>query len=161
MAFTLATSEDEARKTFSHAEELIFRDGKVWVPIEVTEREGSFLTAWQEGAKEWLKARKQAHFHPVRAIENTQQPVDSPGSGSPQGFHPFPSRTRKLSPAAPMVLPLESGRVGRCQAFFCPKSSSFAKPRLLRGCAHPPPALLICRLVCSPLWFSTFFTVQP
>ena len=36
-----------------------------------------------------------------------------------QGFHPFPSRTRKLSPAAPMVLPLDGGRVGRCQAFFC------------------------------------------
>ena len=42
------------------------------------------------------------------------------------GFHivydkdedvPFPSRTRKLSPSAPMVLPL-GGRVGRCQTFF-------------------------------------------
>ena len=38
-----------------------------------------------------------------------------------QGNHPFPSRTRKLSPAAPMVLPLDGGRVGRCQAFFCQK----------------------------------------
>ena len=35
-----------------------------------------------------------------------------------QGNHPFPSRTRKLSPAAPMVLPLDGGRVGRCQAFL-------------------------------------------
>jgi transposase len=35
-----------------------------------------------------------------------------------QGSHPFPSRTRKLSPAAPMVLPLDGGRVGRCQAFL-------------------------------------------
>jgi hypothetical protein len=32
-----------------------------------------------------------------------------------QGSHPFPSRTRKLSPAAPMVLPARvGGRVGRC-----------------------------------------------
>src|SRR5580700_9890241 len=31
-----------------------------------------------------------------------------------QGSHPFPSRTRKLSPAAPMVLPARvGGRVGR------------------------------------------------
>jgi hypothetical protein len=82
MAFALISSEEEARKTFSHAEELIFRDGKVWVPIEVTEREESFLSAWQAGAKEWRKARKQAHFYPVRAIESTQQPVNSPGSGS-------------------------------------------------------------------------------
>ena len=34
-----------------------------------------------------------------------------------EGFHPFPSRTRKLSPHAPMVLPT-GGRVGRRQAFF-------------------------------------------
>ena len=44
-----------------------------------------------------------------------------------QGFHPFPSRTRKLSPAAPMVLPHDGGRVGRCQAFF------FFQPRQSRG----------------------------
>ena len=30
------------------------------------------------------------------------------------GFHLFPSRTEKLSPLAPMVLP-KGGRVGRCQ----------------------------------------------
>ncbi len=41
-----------------------------------------------------------------------------------QGNHPFPSRTRKLSPAAPMVLPLDGGRVGRCQAFFCLKTTA-------------------------------------
>ena len=35
-----------------------------------------------------------------------------------EGSHPFPSRTRKLSPHAPMVLPT-GGRVGRRQAFFC------------------------------------------
>src|SRR5271155_4902254 len=32
-----------------------------------------------------------------------------------KGFHPFPSRTRKLSPSAPMVLYARvCGRVGRC-----------------------------------------------
>lgn len=35
------------------------------------------------------------------------------------GNHPFPSRTRKLSAAAPMVLLFEGGRVGHCQAFYC------------------------------------------
>src|SRR5262245_35471812 len=35
---------------------------------------------------------------------------------SAQGPHPFPFRTRQLSPAAPMVLPLrDGGRVGRRQ----------------------------------------------
>ncbi len=31
------------------------------------------------------------------------------------GSHLFPSRTEKLSPSAPMVLPAMGGRVGRCQ----------------------------------------------
>src|ERR1017187_9657849 len=34
----------------------------------------------------------------------------------PRGFHPFPSRTRQLSPAGPMVLHAKvCGRVGRCR----------------------------------------------
>lgn len=34
-----------------------------------------------------------------------------------EGTHPFPYRTRPLSPPAPMVLvPQGTGRVGRCQA---------------------------------------------
>jgi len=82
IAFALASGEEETRKTFSHADEFIFRDGKVWVPIDVTEREGSFLTAWQAGAKEWRKARKQAHFYPVGAVGNAHEPLDSLESGS-------------------------------------------------------------------------------
>jgi tetratricopeptide (TPR) repeat protein len=82
IAFALASSEEETRRTFSHMEELLFRDGKVWVPIDVTQREGSFLEAWQAGLAEWRKAKKQARFYPVRATENTQQSADSLGSGS-------------------------------------------------------------------------------
>jgi tetratricopeptide (TPR) repeat protein len=81
MAFALASSEEEARKTFSHADELIFRDGEVWMPIEVTERAASFLAAWQAGAKEWRKAKKQAHFYPVGSVGNIE-PVGSTWSGS-------------------------------------------------------------------------------
>ena len=36
----------------------------------------------------------------------------------PRGSHPFPSRTRKLSPSAPMVLSGKlGGRVGHCRDF--------------------------------------------
>jgi hypothetical protein len=36
----------------------------------------------------------------------------------PRGFHPFPSRTRKLSPAGPIVLHAKvCGRVGRCRQY--------------------------------------------
>ena|GEM_PF-2438674 len=37
----------------------------------------------------------------------------------PEGKHPFPFRTRKLSPLRPMVLSSQGdGRVGRCRAFY-------------------------------------------
>ena len=40
------------------------------------------------------------------------------------GSHPFPSRTRQLSPPAPMVVVLVAARVGRCQnpAFVRPST---------------------------------------
>lgn len=84
MAFALASSEDQVRKTFSHTDEFIFRSGKVWVPVEVTERDGGFLTAWQTGAREWREnlAKKQADFYPVRAAWETYEPVNYPGIGS-------------------------------------------------------------------------------
>ncbi len=42
----------------------------------------------------------------------------------PKGFHPFPFRTRKLSPSGPMILwPRGHGKVGCCRIFLC--SSSF------------------------------------
>ncbi len=38
-----------------------------------------------------------------------------------EGKRPFPFRTRKLSPPAPMVLPWQrGGRVGHCQRAFLP-----------------------------------------
>lgn len=76
MAFALACSQEEARRTLSYVDDLIFRDGKVWLPLEVTEREGSFQDAWRAGAMEWRRARKQAHFYPVGAA-GTNMPAAS------------------------------------------------------------------------------------
>ncbi len=82
MAFALDMNEDQARRTFTKTDEFIFQDGKAWVPIEITERDGMFLTAWQEGAKEWREnlAKKQADFYPVRAAWKTYEAVFFPGS---------------------------------------------------------------------------------
>jgi tetratricopeptide (TPR) repeat protein len=84
MAFALTSTEEEARKSFTKTDELIFELGKVWVPIEVTEREGSFLTAWKVGAKEWRenKSKKQADFYPVRTAWKTYEAVFFPGAGT-------------------------------------------------------------------------------
>jgi tetratricopeptide (TPR) repeat protein len=87
MAFALTSSEAEVRKIFTNWDEFIFRENKVWVPVEVTERDGLFLKAWQEGAKEWREnlQKKQADFYPVREAWKTYEPVNYPGSaGQPQ-----------------------------------------------------------------------------
>ncbi len=84
MAFALASGEADVKKTYANWDEFIFRDGKVWVPVEVTEREGPFLKAWQEGAREWREnlLKKQADFYPVRNAWKTYEPVNFPGAGS-------------------------------------------------------------------------------
>lgn len=89
MAFALAARPDEARRMVGRGDKLLFRDGKAWVPVEVTEREGSFLAAWQTGAKEWQKAKKLARFSPVRNV-GSNEPAASARSDSP----PLPDTAR-------------------------------------------------------------------
>ncbi len=60
-----------------------------------------------------------------------------------EGSHPFPSRTRKLSPPEPMVLRGKPrGRVGRCRILFenprCPRGNGgFLFLRLARRTSRP------------------------
>ena len=84
MAARLAMTEDEARKTFSRPDELIFDGGNVWVPIEATIREGGFQQAWLEGAKQWREhtSREQAAIIPVHHAWELYSPVQLPGSGA-------------------------------------------------------------------------------
>jgi tetratricopeptide (TPR) repeat protein len=83
MAFAVGVSPDEVRKTYLHPDDFIFSDGKSWIPVEITERTGGFLLAWQEGAQEWREnvARQQANFILVHDGWNTYQPVGLPGLG--------------------------------------------------------------------------------
>ena len=85
MAFALKATPDEARAGFSHPDELIFRNEQVWVPVEVTEREGTFLSAWRKGASEWREnlSKGQADFIPVHDAWRIYEPVGLPGSGTP------------------------------------------------------------------------------
>ncbi len=80
-AFYLDVSADDARKVFSRPDDLIIRDGKVWLPVEITDRKGGFLAAWQTGAKEWREAdaRKQAGLFPVHEAWTVFEPVGLPG----------------------------------------------------------------------------------
>ena len=48
-AFDTGLKESEARRLFSSPEELIFIDGKTWIPVETTLLSDGFLKAWETG----------------------------------------------------------------------------------------------------------------
>jgi len=81
MAFSLDMNPEEARKAFLHPDDLIFNQEKGWIPIEVTQREGGFLKAWDSGAKEWRENKKkgQATFYPIHDCWKTYESVGFSG----------------------------------------------------------------------------------
>jgi tetratricopeptide (TPR) repeat protein len=84
IAAALGISQDESRAAFRKTDNLIFHDGAAWIPIEVTERKGGFLSAWEEGAKQWreAKSRDQAGFFPIHEAWSTFEPVGLPGTAN-------------------------------------------------------------------------------
>jgi tetratricopeptide (TPR) repeat protein len=83
LAFALDLNEAQARRIFLRPEDLIVAQGKVWVPVEVTETQGGFLKAWAAGAKQWREnsAAGQASFYPLSEAWKTFEPVGLPGEG--------------------------------------------------------------------------------
>jgi tetratricopeptide (TPR) repeat protein len=81
MAFSLGITEAEARKNFLKTEDLIYFHDTVWVPVEVTEREGGFLKAWEIAANSWRKyqAIDQTGFFPMSEAWELYEPVGLPG----------------------------------------------------------------------------------
>jgi hypothetical protein len=77
MALNLDMKPEDARRFFLKPDELIFQGEKSWLPIEVTQREGGFLKAWESGAKEWREnvSRQQAKLYPVREAWQQYAPV--------------------------------------------------------------------------------------
>jgi tetratricopeptide (TPR) repeat protein len=77
MAINLELSEAEARAGVAGWEDLIFVDGKTWLPIETTMRDKGLLDAWQEGAREWKQgvADKTAAFYPIHDAWKLYPPV--------------------------------------------------------------------------------------
>lgn len=68
MAIDLGMDESEAQRTFAKPEDLIYRDGTTWLPIETTVTGQSFLRAWDSGAKQYREhaANDAVGFFPVR-----------------------------------------------------------------------------------------------
>jgi tetratricopeptide (TPR) repeat protein len=77
MAVKLSLGPDDARAAFTHKDDLIIKDNKVWLPIEITLREGGFVKAWQLGAKEWREnlVNNQAKLYPLHDAWKIYAPV--------------------------------------------------------------------------------------
>ncbi|RKX73282.1 MAG: hypothetical protein DRP87_19185 [Spirochaetes bacterium] len=80
IAFTLDMAPDKARYSFLYPDELIFRDEKAWVPLEITKVQESFIDVWVTGAKEWREGvrAEQAEFYPTHEAWAVYEPVGFP-----------------------------------------------------------------------------------
>lgn len=93
IAFGLDITPNEAARMFSNRDSLIIREDTVWLPLEITALEESFLKAWDLGARQWNEHEPEgrADFYPVRAAWEQYEPVGLPGevTGIPM---PMPAR---------------------------------------------------------------------
>lgn len=77
MAFALTLPPEEARKTFSNSGDIIIGEDRVWVPVEITKVNSSFLEAWKVGAVEWTEhdAAGKARMYPMQASWKIYEPI--------------------------------------------------------------------------------------
>lgn len=82
IALNLEMSPEEAKSRFLQYDDLIFKDGKTWLPVEITERRSGFVNAWRTGAKEWREnePKGQAGFFPMHEAWKIYEPVGFPSS---------------------------------------------------------------------------------
>ncbi len=90
LAVALTLSQEDTQKLFGHPSDLIVQDGKVWLPLEVTLREGGFVSAWESGAREWRenRAQNQAALYPTHEAWMSYEPVALPGTELPIDIPP-------------------------------------------------------------------------
>jgi tetratricopeptide (TPR) repeat protein len=84
MAFATEMNPAEASRGLTNTADLIIRDGRVWMPVEVTIRRDGFIRAWQEGGRQWREAvsKGAAGFHPIHDAWGEYEPVGLPGTGA-------------------------------------------------------------------------------
>ena len=75
-------SPDEARKAFSHPDDLIFRDEKSWIPVEVTESAGFLagLAGRGQGVEGEALLTARPLFYPLHDAWKMYEPVGLPGA---------------------------------------------------------------------------------
>lgn len=84
LAFALDLPAESAARFLGGSEDLIVRDGRAWMPLEVTLVRESFLSAWQEGARQWRQyaGGTDAGFYPLTDAWKLFEPVGLPGEAT-------------------------------------------------------------------------------
>lgn len=83
-AIALNASPSETA-SFARSDDLIVAAGRLWLPIEATMRDGDFMGAWAEAAREWRDAgsRAEAAIYPVHDAWKVYEAVGFSASGDP------------------------------------------------------------------------------
>jgi hypothetical protein len=75
IAFDSGLSEEEFARFFLGTRESITRDGRAWVPLEVTTIDEPFAESWYRGMQQWLEAGTDGGFYPVAKAWKIYPPV--------------------------------------------------------------------------------------
>jgi tetratricopeptide (TPR) repeat protein len=80
-AFDTGMTEAEARAGFYDPGLLVYRDGRAWIPVEVTMVRDGFIKAWRVAAKEWYDSSRRgtAAFYPLPDCWKVYPPAAFPG----------------------------------------------------------------------------------
>ncbi len=138
MAVALSIGPDDARAAFAHRDDLIIKDNKVWLPIEITLRDGGFVKAWQMGAKEWREnlVKNQAVLYPLRDAWKVYAPV---GFASSASDIKLPADTRIVKALTDDLVAFVQGEMGdqerSLQASVTRASNQPAKSKALNSLA--------------------------
>jgi tetratricopeptide (TPR) repeat protein len=137
MAVALSLGPDDARAAFTHKDDLIIKDNKVWLPIEITLREGGFLSAWQLGAKEWREnlAKNQAVLYPLHDAWKVYAPV---GFSSAAASIKIPADDKIVKAMSDDLVAFVKGEMGSQEAVLqaaATKASGPAKEKALNSLA--------------------------
>jgi len=81
MAFDTGLTAADGGVWFSNLDKLIEKDGRMWMPLEMTIRDKGFMTAWREGVSQWghWDQRGRAEFWPVEEAWIAYAAVGLPG----------------------------------------------------------------------------------
>jgi tetratricopeptide (TPR) repeat protein len=110
IAASLGVAPEAAKTTFSSANDLIYRDGKTWLPLEVTMLGSRFGEAWRQGAREWQENNDtgQAAFYPSH---DCWAEYDMSGAPSDVASIDYPSRSEVRAAYDPEISALVDGEI--------------------------------------------------